>query len=261
MSLNVRHFGSKSGPVLLLLHGMPTTPDVLDAFGHAFADRALVVVPDLPGYGTSSAVRPYRFEQSHALVEAAVERLAPGRPVHVLGYSAGGYRGFDLAVRKRLQVRSVVALASVAGYPAPVLEAFANVASALRSGLDLTPIGTGMLSAAGRNDPALLEQTRRWMAACPLELLAEEFDACSTMPDLHDSVAKLGIDVLFRVGAQDANVVPDAVRASAERIPGSRIEIVPDHAHALPLEDRAGTLASLESFWGTKLEISGAAAP
>ncbi len=67
----VRAYGDRSKPAVLLAHDGPGTGLALEPMARALADRAFVVVPDLPGVGNSQAPPPGR-----AILEAAAGALA-----------------------------------------------------------------------------------------------------------------------------------------------------------------------------------------
>ena len=93
--------GPANGPLILLLHGFPTSSHMYRNLIPRLADRWHVVAPDLPGFGFSGAPAreafAYRFDAIARLVERftetiglarfAVDGLAPdaaGLPVAVL---------------------------------------------------------------------------------------------------------------------------------------------------------------------------------
>ncbi len=56
-----REAGPKDSPVILLLHGFPTSSHMFRNLIPALADRYHVVAPDLPGFGFSEAPDRERF--------------------------------------------------------------------------------------------------------------------------------------------------------------------------------------------------------
>ncbi|HYH31473.1 MAG TPA: alpha/beta hydrolase [Pseudonocardia sp.] len=102
--LRVRHGGEggRSGPVVLLLHGLGATSEVWD--GVAAAMPGPWVAPDLPGHGGSAPLPAYTFP---AVAEAVADLVDPAGTV-ILGHSFGGVVGLQLAGRPG--VRAVVGL-------------------------------------------------------------------------------------------------------------------------------------------------------
>jgi poly(3-hydroxybutyrate) depolymerase len=54
-----REAGPETAPVVLLLHGFPTSSHMFRNLIPALADRYHVIAPDYPGYGQSDKVRLY----------------------------------------------------------------------------------------------------------------------------------------------------------------------------------------------------------
>jgi pimeloyl-ACP methyl ester carboxylesterase len=75
---------------ILLIHGSPGQKDELGRLASILAQDVRVVVPDLPGFGSSTrAVPDYSFRAHAFYVRQLLDHLGL-RHVHVLGYSMGG---------------------------------------------------------------------------------------------------------------------------------------------------------------------------
>ena len=86
-----------SRPLLVLVHG--TRFDTRQWVGYAeLIPEADLMPVDLPGHGTRAG-RPYSTDAARAVVEEAVGRAEPGRPVVLAGHSLGGYVSADYAHR------------------------------------------------------------------------------------------------------------------------------------------------------------------
>ena len=72
-----REAGSKTAPVLLLLHGFPTSSNMFRNLIPRLAGTFRVIAPDYPGYGFSGMpdrkVFSYTFENMTTIVEQLVE--------------------------------------------------------------------------------------------------------------------------------------------------------------------------------------------
>ena len=97
-SLFYRDAGPIRGPVVLLLHGFPTSSHMFRNLIPALADRYHVIAPDYPGFGQSAAPDHTRFAYTFAhyakLVDALLQRLGATRyAMYVMDYGAPvGYR-------------------------------------------------------------------------------------------------------------------------------------------------------------------------
>src|SRR4029453_15605212 len=74
-----REAGPQDGPVLLLLHGFPSSSHMFRNLIPVLADKYHVVLPALPGYGESSAPRidkfRYTFDNLTDVIERFTDRL------------------------------------------------------------------------------------------------------------------------------------------------------------------------------------------
>ena len=97
-SVFYREAGPATGPVVLLLHGFPTSSHMFRNLIPALADRYHVIAPDYPGFGQSAAPDHTQFTYSFAhyasLVDALLEKLGAARyAMYVMDYGAPvGYR-------------------------------------------------------------------------------------------------------------------------------------------------------------------------
>ncbi len=93
-----RDAGPKDGPVLLLLHGFPTSSHMFRDLIPRLADKYRVIAPDYPGYGYSSAPErgkfSYTFDKYADVVDKLTQQLGLSRyALYVMDYGAPvGYR-------------------------------------------------------------------------------------------------------------------------------------------------------------------------
>jgi pimeloyl-ACP methyl ester carboxylesterase len=88
-----REAGPRDAPVVLLLHGFPTSSHMFRNLIPYLADRFRVIAPDLPGYGQSSATDhtefAYTFDNAADHVQKLLDRLGITRyAVNVFDYGA-----------------------------------------------------------------------------------------------------------------------------------------------------------------------------
>lgn len=98
VSVFYREAGPKHAPVIVLLHGFPTSSRMFRNLIPALADRYRVIAPDYPGFGHSGvpdrARFDYRFARYAELVDRLLAELGAGRyALYVQDYGAPvGYR-------------------------------------------------------------------------------------------------------------------------------------------------------------------------
>src|SRR5438445_6940451 len=88
-----REAGPKDAPVVLLLHGFPTSSHMFRNLIPALADRYRVIAPDYPGYGQSDmpdrATFKYTFDRFGELVDGLLDQLGVTKfAMYVMDYGA-----------------------------------------------------------------------------------------------------------------------------------------------------------------------------
>ncbi|MGL4398872.1 MAG: alpha/beta fold hydrolase [Luteolibacter sp.] len=106
-----REAGPADAPVLLLLHGFPTSSHMFRNLIPALSDRYHVIAPDYPGYGQSSMPSvsefKYTFDNLANVVEAFTEKLSlKSYSLYLMDY--GAPVGFRLAAKHPERVKSLI---------------------------------------------------------------------------------------------------------------------------------------------------------
>jgi len=111
--LNVfyREAGDVNAPVVLLLHGFPTSSHMFRDLIPALADRYHVVAPDLPGFGFTDAPDRGTFKYSFDHLADVIERFTEAVGLHryaLYVFDYGAPVGFRLAVRHPERVTALI---------------------------------------------------------------------------------------------------------------------------------------------------------
>lgn len=106
-----REAGPADAPVVVLLHGFPSSSHMFRNLIPALGDRYRVIAPDLPGFGLSDmpspAVFPYGFATFADVVDQLLTQLGAGRyALYVMDY--GAPVGFRLALRHPDRVSALI---------------------------------------------------------------------------------------------------------------------------------------------------------
>lgn len=106
-----REAGPRDAPVLLLLHGFPTSGHMFRDLIPRLADRYRVIAPDLPGFGNTLAPPraqfAYTFDRLAEVIEGFVDALGLTRyALYVFDY--GAPTGLRLAMRRPERVTAIV---------------------------------------------------------------------------------------------------------------------------------------------------------
>jgi pimeloyl-ACP methyl ester carboxylesterase len=106
-----REAGPKDAPMLLLLHGFPTSSQMFRNLIPSLADKYHVVAPDYPGYGHSSMPSrdqfAYTFDNLAAVMDAFTENVGLTRyALYVQDY--GAPIGYRLAVKHPERITAII---------------------------------------------------------------------------------------------------------------------------------------------------------
>jgi pimeloyl-ACP methyl ester carboxylesterase len=106
-----RSAGDASAPVILLLHGFPTSSFMFRDLIPRLADQYRVIAPDLPGFGFTQVPEErkyvYSFDALAATIEAFTNALSLSRyAIYVFDY--GAPTGFRLAARYPDRVTAII---------------------------------------------------------------------------------------------------------------------------------------------------------
>src|SRR5271157_2806189 len=106
-----REAGPEDGPVVLLLHGFPTSSHMFRNLIPALADRYRVIAPDYPGYGQSDmpdrATFAYTFDRFGELVGGLLDQLGVVRyAMYVMDY--GAPVGWRLALKHPERITGLI---------------------------------------------------------------------------------------------------------------------------------------------------------
>lgn len=111
LNIFYREAGPKDAPVLVLLHGFPTSSNMFRNLIPKLSDTYHVIAPDYPGFGQSD--RPdheqykYSFENMTNVVDGLLEQLGvTAFSMYVMDY--GAPVGYRLALRRPEQVKAII---------------------------------------------------------------------------------------------------------------------------------------------------------
>jgi pimeloyl-ACP methyl ester carboxylesterase len=164
-----REAGAAAAPVVLLLHGFPTSSRMFRNLIPMLADKYRVIAPDYPAFGHSAVPSRSDFRYTHArlseAVEALIERLAVTRfAMYVMDF--GGPIGYRLMLKDPDRVIGVVVQNAPAFGEPPNGPLWATVQAYWRDGSpahrdavrsSLTPDAVRNQYVAGTHQPSLID--------------------------------------------------------------------------------------------------------
>jgi pimeloyl-ACP methyl ester carboxylesterase len=106
-----REAGPADAPVVLLLHGFPTSSHMFRNLIPALADRYHVIAPDYPGYGQSDspdrATFTYTFDRAEELVTGVLDQIGiKSYAIYVMDY--GAPVGWRLALKYPERITGII---------------------------------------------------------------------------------------------------------------------------------------------------------
>src|ERR1051325_9024808 len=126
-TVNAAQYGSR--PPLVLMHSLLSDRASFDSIVPTLSDSFRVVVPELPGFGQSEAVSGGLAAVADRMA-GAVDDLADGEDVIVLGNGYGGFVALQMAIRHPNIATRLILADCGAAFSAPRREAVPRMAAA-----------------------------------------------------------------------------------------------------------------------------------
>ena len=229
--------GPRDAPTVVLSNSLGSTPAMWDPQCPSLVQRLRVVRYDHRGHGASPVPpAPYELADLGADALALLDRLGLER-VHWCGLSLGGMVGMWMAINAPERIDRLVLCCTSARLGPP--EMWADRAATVRSQ------GVRAIADAGIErwlSPAFMQREPEAAARVKAMLVAtppEGYAACCGVIERMDQVGQLGritAPTLVIAGAQDPATPPEHGELIASRIPGARLELVPDARHLATVE-------------------------
>jgi pimeloyl-ACP methyl ester carboxylesterase len=246
------------GPRIVLLHGLFGQGKNWTSIAKALADRARVIMVDLPNHGRSGWTESVTYED---MAEAIADVLGDAEPLNVVGHSMGGKVAMVLALlRPRLVERLVVADIAPVRYRRTT--GFADYVTGMRS-IDLSRVNT-RADADARLQPYvpddvvrgfLLQNLRRdgtsasgWRWQMNLSLLGGKLADLGDWPDLQ--TPPYPGPVLWVAGKDSDYVTPEYGPAMRALFPHTQLFTIKNAGHWVHSEQPEIFVAVLRRFFG-----------
>lgn len=268
-----REAGPADAPVLLLLHGFPTSSRMFRKLIPALADRYRLIAPDYPGFGHSAAPArkdfTYSFENYAEIVDRLLARLGVARfAMYVQDY--GAPVGFRLALKRPERVSALIVQNGNAydeglrEFWVPLKSYWANPSAAnrepLRGGLTLE--ATRAQYVEGVVDPSRIDPdnwlidhallARPSLDEVHLDLFRDYGSNVALYPQFQAFFRARKPPTLIAWGRNDFIFPPQGAHPYRRDIPEAELHLL-DSGH-FALEDKSEEIAALmRDFLGRKL--------
>ena len=259
-----REAGPAAAPVVLLLHGFPTSSRMFRNLIPMLADKYRVTAPDYPAFGHSSVPSRDEFHYTHAhlseVVDAFVQKLAIKRfAMYVMDF--GGPIGYRLMLKYPDRVTGVfIQNAPAFGEPGngplwePEIAYWKDPSPEHRNALrtKLTPEAVRFQYTSGTRDPSLIDPdnwtidtallARPGVDEIMLDLLYDIKNNHQTVADARQYFGKHQRQVMIATGVNDPLFPGDSVKPPSDM---SKIEFHGIDSGHFALEDRCEEIGAL----------------
>src|ERR1700710_2378501 len=202
-TVNAAEFGK--GPPLFLFHSLLSDRASFDAIVPELSKSFRVIVPELPGFGRSSAVAGGLAGIADRMAEMAKEASA-GEDAIVLGNGYGGFVALQMAIRHPSIAARFVLADCGAAFSEPGREAFRNMAAASKAkGLSvITDVAMRRLFAPEfqQANPELMRDRSETFLKTDPEVFCTACNALAEL-DLRPLLGQVKVPVLVLVGEHD----------------------------------------------------------
>ncbi|MFH0788256.1 MAG: alpha/beta hydrolase [Pseudomonadota bacterium] len=232
-------------PTLVLIHGAGGS-------SHSFLPQIRGLDPfmnilalELPGHGNT----PGPGRRSIASYTDWVHETLAGpfpEPFFLGGHSMGGAISLEMGLRFPNKIKGLILIATGAAL---------GVSPKLLTGLQEQPHQTiskiNEWSYAKGTEPQVIAQSIQLMEQTPVSVIQGDFQACNQF-NRQDEVVGIKAPTLILVGDQDLMTPPGSSRFLQEKIPTSRLVVIPGSGHMIMLEKYKGINQAIREFISQK---------
>lgn len=246
-----------NGPAVVLLHAFPLAGAMWQPQLAELQRDFRVIVPDVRGFGGSSAFAdPPSVEQSATDVALLLDHLQLTTPVVVGGLSMGGYIALAFARQYPQRLRGLI-LADTRAEPDNAegkgnrdkLIAFTRTHT-VADVIDETM--AKMVSAETRSKrPEVVAEVRRIASAQTVDGVIAALQMLRDRPDARPGLAAIQVPTLVVVGSEDAITPLAAAEVLVAGIAGAKLTEIPGAGHLSNLEQPLAFNAAVRAFLQT----------
>jgi 3-oxoadipate enol-lactonase len=241
---------SGDGTPLVLFHSLLSDRASFDAIAPVLARSHRVIVPELPGFGSSQSVSGGLAAVADRMAEAVSDAAGSQQPI-VLGNGYGGFVALQMAIRHPDLAKKLILADCGAAFSEEGRQAFRNMAAASKAkGLAaITDVAMRRLFAQefqAANPDIMRDRREAFLKTDPEVLQA----ACAQLVelDLRPELSKVKMPVLVLVGEHDEATPPPMSHELAALLPDARLKILTGCAHVPQLQAPQAFLDAIADF-------------
>jgi pimeloyl-ACP methyl ester carboxylesterase len=251
----IHYLDEGQGPAIVFVHAFPLHSEMWRAQVEALSNRYRCLVPDLLGFGRSSApaeLGAYSMTAFAGQIVAALDDAGVTGPVVLCGLSIGGYIAFELLRLHPERIRALVLADTKAEADGPeVIAKRTSQQERVRKGARIAvrdELVTGLLATGTLDDrPDTVARVRSLMENSEAGYTGA-LEAMKNRPDSTGDLVRIRVPALVIVGEEDRVTPPEIARALHESIGGSQLVVVPGAGHLSNLEAPESFNRALASF-------------
>lgn len=253
--IRVRIDGPASGRPIILLHGMLCRMEMFDELVREMPADQRIIRLDFRGHGESKSVKKgYGLDDLADDVEFAMDELKIHRAA-VLGFSMGGMVALRLALRAPERVERLILVSSSAEEErVRVRVRLIAISRVMRTfgatGKIIDEAARTMFRSWFRKEHA--ERVELWknrIAGMRRKDMFYSMDAVANRTNILGTLAHLSLPVLVVHGEWDKALPLVHAERMHERLPDSKLEIIPQGGHGILLESARRVAMAIESFF------------
>jgi 3-oxoadipate enol-lactonase len=230
-----------SGIPLVLVHAFPLSRKMWYSTADALKSKFQVILPDLPGFGTSPRQTTPSVPDMAAKIGTLLEHLKIKEPVILGGLSLGGYVAFECVRQFPQKIRALGLFATRATPDSPEAREnrFRSIDALEKFGME--PYAKKIIkSQTGKTTqekhPEVLQAALTLMTANSREGSEDALKAMAGRRDSTDLFASLRIPTLIVAGDEDTLIPPADMESMHQKISGSEFHLVKQSGHLINLE-------------------------
>lgn len=246
--------GNRSGPTVLLLHGLGMQSAIWAPQVEGLAQDYDVVTPDMLGHGKSTLPPADPLLSDYAeQVRSLMDALGIAR-AHVAGHSMGALISLELALAYPQRVISLAPLTGIYCRGETAQKAVEARATALEGASDLTPPDETLRRWFGNPVPphlAKAAEVARWMLLNVNPVgYARTYHTFAKSDRRHEGrLHGLVPPALFMTAEFDPNSTPAMSQAMADAAPNGRCKIIPGERHMMTITAPERVTRELRAFF------------
>ncbi|MCY1217981.1 3-oxoadipate enol-lactonase 2 [compost metagenome] len=241
------------GPWVILAHALAASHALWDQTAAHLASRYRVVRPDLRGHGGSEApLGPYTMTRLADDVIAVMDALEIPQ-AHFCGISVGGMIGQTLGLRHPERLLSLALVATNSQTPMEAHPMWHNRIGQAEAhgmaGMAHATLERWLTPAFRAAHPDAVARIHAMLVATPVRGYVGVAEAIMAF-DLAGALSRIHCPTLVVAGENDQGATVAMAQSIAAAIRGARLEVMPQAAHLVPMEQPERFHAALDAFLG-----------